>query len=311
MCLLVLGGCLAALGGGAEGARAAAPVASFSVSPPLPRTLEAVTFRSTSTGGATSESWDLDNDGSCDDATGPVARRSFPVAAVYLVRLCVAGPGGTAEQTQNVAVANRPPVAAFVHLPARPETGEAVTFVSTSSDPDGPVASLAWDLQGDGSFDDGSAVVASRSFELPGNYVVRLRVGDRDGAQATATQIVRVDPSLIRPFPVVGIAGALERSAVHIRRLTVQAPRQARIAIRCRGKGCPRPQRRRRARTSARFRRFERRLVAGALLEVFVTERGRIGKYTSFKVRRGRAPLRRDLCLFPGSKRPRRCPPTG
>ena len=53
-----------------------------------------------------------------------------------------------------------------------------------------------------------------------------------------------------------------------------------------------------------RFRRFERALRAHAVIEVFVTNPPTVGKYTRITVRKGLAPLRRDLCLVPGAKRP-------
>jgi hypothetical protein len=57
----------------------------------------------------------------------------------------------------------------------------------------------------------------------------------------------------------------------------------------------------------SRFGRFERRLRAGTRLELFVTSRNRIGKYTRILIRAGGAPKRVDRCLFPGSSRPKRC----
>ena len=54
---------------------------------------------------------------------------------------------------------------------------------------------------------------------------------------------------------------------------------------------------------------FKRRhLRAGTVLEVFVIKRGMIGKYTRFKIRRLKAPLRADRCTAPGVARARRCP---
>jgi hypothetical protein len=294
-------------------ASAAPPVASFSVSPPAPHSLETVTFTSTSTGNVTSQTWDLDNDGSCDDASGSTAQRSFPVAGAYRIKLCAAGPEGSAEQSQVINVANREPSALILQLPARPETGQVVNFVSTSKDPDGPITTQAWDLDGDGSFDDGSGVLASRRYALPGTYEVGLRVTDSNGAQATTTRLVSVRASLLKPFPVVRIAGTVRGSGIQIRLLEVDAPRGAHVRIRCRGRGCPASRRKRAARPRGtasrvqRFRRYERQLGAGAVLVVSVTKRGTIGKYTRFSVRRGRSPVRRDLCIAPGRKRPQRC----
>ena len=51
-----------------------------------------------------------------------------------------------------------------------------------------------------------------------------------------------------------------------------------------------------------------KRLRAGATLELLVSKRDRIGKYTRFRIRRGRAPQRFDTCLRFGATRGTRCP---
>ena len=301
--LLVLAAWLAL----ATPAAAVAPTASFSVSPASPHTLETVTFTSTSTGDVASQSWDLDGQGGCNDATGPSAERSFPTAGSYRIALCVFGPDGDAAQAQNVIVSNREPLASFAHLPATPEAGEMVSFVSTSEDPDGAITRQAWDLDGDGRFNDGTEASASRAFRRPGTYSVSLRVVDSHGARVVSTQAVAVRAKLLAPFPTVGIRGVLASGAVWIESFEVDAPPGARVRIRCRGPGCPSPRRTTASRVR-RFRRFERRFEAGAVLEIFVTKPGTIGKYTRVKVRRDRPPARQDLCLFPRRKRPRACP---
>ena len=79
-------------------ATAVPPAASFTVSPASPLTLEPVTFTSTSTGDFTSLAWDLDNNGLYNNGTNPDAQLTFSSAAVYTVRLRVAGPEGTGER---------------------------------------------------------------------------------------------------------------------------------------------------------------------------------------------------------------------
>jgi hypothetical protein len=110
------------------------------------------------------------------------------------------------------------------------------------------------------------------------------------------------------PFPVVRIAGVVLPNGALVRILSVRALRGAQVRVRCRGRGCPAGSV---ARTSAtrlvRFRRFERRLPAGVTLEIFVRQAGKIGKYTRFLIRAGKAPARIDRCLMPGRSRPVRC----
>jgi hypothetical protein len=87
---------------------------------------------------------------------------------------------------------NLPPVAGFRTDVPNPQAWDKMTFYSTSKDPDGFVTSQAWDLDGDGYFDDDWRSQAGRVFKYPGNYRVRLRVTDMRGAQSIATWIVPV-----------------------------------------------------------------------------------------------------------------------
>ena len=94
--------------------------------------------------------------------------------------LCVNG--DAAIQKQTIVVRNRPPVASFAFSPSAPMLRETVMLTSTSADPDGPIAAQAWDIDGDGQYDDGGGVVASIAFGRVGAHTVGLRVVDRDGA---------------------------------------------------------------------------------------------------------------------------------
>src|SRR5215211_591238 len=160
------------------------PVASFSVSPASPLTGETVTFTSTSSGSITSLAWDLDADGQFDDGAATTAQRSFATPGRNLVRLLVTGPGGDATQSHWVEVQNRAPVAAFTFTPSAPLANDVVMFAAAASDPDGSIAAIAWDLDGDGSYTDATGPVASRPFPSPGSHTVAVQVTDSFGATA-------------------------------------------------------------------------------------------------------------------------------
>jgi hypothetical protein len=116
---------------------------------------------------------------------------------------------------------------------------------------------------------------------------------------------------MLSPFPIIRIRGRADAKAVRVDLLSVQAPRGSEISARCRGASCPRRVIATTATSSSRpvlLRGLERRYGYGVELVIRVTKSGRIGKYTSFRMRRGKAPLRRDLCLRPGTSRPSRCP---
>lgn len=90
-------------------------------------------------------------------------------------------------------VPNRPPVACMSVSEPAPVAGETVQFSSKSTDaPDGTITAQAWDLDNDGSFDDGTGTTASRSFAAPGSYTVRLRATDNGGASHVVSRPITV-----------------------------------------------------------------------------------------------------------------------
>jgi hypothetical protein len=126
-------------------------------------------------------------------------------------------------------------------------------------------------------------------------------------AAAPAPAAVRL--LLMRPFPVVRITGWFTARRTVFRRVTVRAPVGALITIRCNGPGCAFRDRRRTVskRRLVRIAGLERRFRPGVRLLLLVTQPGRIGKYTRIRVRRGRAPARRDACVMPASAAPVAC----
>ena len=58
---------------------------------------------------------------------------------------------------------------------------------SRSSDPDGGTVTYAWDLDGDGAFDDSATAAATWVYSASGTYRVGLRVTDADGLADVAT----------------------------------------------------------------------------------------------------------------------------
>jgi uncharacterized delta-60 repeat protein len=95
------------------------------------------------------------------------------------------------------------PVASFSFSPVSPTVGQAVSFdASGSSDADGSVAAIDWDM-GSGSFTDAHGAKPSFTFTTPGTRTVRVRVTDDDGLTAVASQTVTVAPAPVVVTPVV------------------------------------------------------------------------------------------------------------
>ena len=98
--------------------------------------------------------------------------------------------GGTIRRIQFVS-ANQPPVAV---ASANPTSGAAPLTVafdgSGSSDPNGDAITYAWDLDGDGLYDDSTAVQPTFTYTQSGSYTARLRVTDTGGASSVSDPIV-------------------------------------------------------------------------------------------------------------------------
>ena len=161
--------------------------------------------------------------------------------------------------------------------------------------------------------------VLTTSFATPGAHVVQLRVTDGYGLSSVATETIAVRSSpliLMQPFPIVRIAGSETNSGVRLRLLSAQAPAGARVTVSCKGHSCPARSESRVALSSKRkagtvvveFRKLERRLRDGVVLEIRISKAGQIGKYTRFVVRRRRLPQRVDMCLGPAGGKPLVCP---
>ena len=115
------------------------------------------------------------------------------------------------------------------------------------------------------------------------------------------------------PFPTVRIRGRTTTSGVRLSLFTVRAPAGSTVKLRCAGSSCTKKSmsetvKSRAAAGNVRFKRVERTLRAGTVLQVYVSQRGLVGKYTRFKIRRLALPVRTDRCLMPGSTKPVGCP---
>jgi PKD repeat protein len=286
-----------------------------------------------------SYSWDLNGDRTYGDATGAVQTRTFTSPGTFRVGVRVTDPGGSSNEAVDfvTVLQDKAPVVSLSASPATPAVGANVTFTATASDPDGTIAAIDWDLDGDGQFDDGTGAIVTRSFSTSGSRIVSVRATDNVGVATIAFRTIEVTGSaqgqpgpvgaggaptssassakqlaMITPFPIVRIRGLIVRGSARLTLLSVKAPKGARVKVICHGGGCPKKKsvvlRVASGKSPVRVRSLERRLRKGAVVEVFVTAPGRIGKYTRFTIRANAAPARRDLCLRPGKSKPVACP---
>jgi hypothetical protein len=263
----------------------------------------AATFAGLSSGGYTVLARQSDEAGNA----GQSAPQSFTVVA--------RPPGSPAAP-----VAPTPPVASFTWVPASPTVGQAVSLASNSTGVSSPLSGFGWDV-GSNQFASGGPSVTT-SFATPGAHVVRLQVSDANGLSSVAARTINVTAQALRlmqPFPIVRIAGSETSSGASVKLLTVQAPATTKVAVMCTGRGCKTKSESRIATASSKsrskagaimlaFPRFQRALQAGAMLQIRVSKAGEIGKFTSFRIRRNKLPVRIDACLQPTRSNPSPCP---
>ena len=341
-CLLIAGPDVFPIGASAALAH---PTADFDWGPKPVVAGTTVTFESTSiphdaSTPITMFTWDLSGKAGC--APLPLTSTctaTAPGPGSWTVGLGVVDSAGEdGSQTKVIAVQappappNEPPAAAFAALPASPSVGEEVTFVSYSQDRDGTIGQQAWDLDGNGAFDDASGPIATRRFAAPGQKTIALRVTDNSGAASTWSVIITVKaqgasgstgtppskaqrggsvppPRLLSPFPIVRLAGSVAEGGTGIDLLAVRAPRGSRVLVRCRGQGCPLKRIEKIVRRPPlRLNAAEQVMPARVVLEVLVRRGDRIGKFTRFRFRHNRRPRRIDGCLWPGTAQMAPCP---
>jgi glucose/arabinose dehydrogenase len=115
------------------------------------------------------------------EAAGPVDLEIGPNGDLFYVDLA----GGTVRRIEYFD-ANQPPVARATASPASGPVPLEVTFDGTaSSDPDGDTLTYAWDLDGDGAYDDSTAPRPTHTYPTAGTYRVQLEVTDGSGASDT------------------------------------------------------------------------------------------------------------------------------
>ncbi len=137
-----------------------------------------------------------------DGVPDPARIRTFAAGAANPVQLQI-GPGGDLFYADfdggtirriSFTPANQPPTAVATATPTAGAAPLTVQFDgSASSDPDsGDTLDYAWDLDGDGQYDDSTAVAPSHTYTSPGNYTASLLVTDNQDEPSTAAVEISV-----------------------------------------------------------------------------------------------------------------------
>jgi glucose/arabinose dehydrogenase/PKD repeat protein len=98
---------------------------------------------------------------------------------------------GSIRRISYTGTANRAPVAVAAANPTNGPAPLTVSFdASGSSDPDTDALTYAWDLDGDGAYDDSTAQKPSYTYTQAGSYTVGLEVTDTEGASDTDSIVI-------------------------------------------------------------------------------------------------------------------------
>jgi glucose/arabinose dehydrogenase len=141
------------------------------------------------------------------DAANPVDLQIGPNNDLFYVDY--GGGGGTPTDPGSGTIRRIRYEAPTAVATANPTSGSApltVDFDGSMSTPGAPgdTLSFAWDLDGDGDFDDSTSETPRRTYTTPGTVVTRLRVTDEDGASDESDPInIVVGSSSTAPTPFI------------------------------------------------------------------------------------------------------------
>ena len=137
-----------------------------------------------------------------EGASGPVDLQVGPGGDLFYADII----GGTVRRIQSTSP-NQAPTARATATPTNGSAPLTVSFDGTgSTDPDGGALTYAWDLDGDGEYDDSTAAQPSRTYTTNGTHTVGLRVSYPNGLAGTdtVTIIVGTPPSPTIATPAAG-----------------------------------------------------------------------------------------------------------
>ncbi len=138
-------------------------------------------------------------------ASQPVQLTAGPGGDLFYVSI-----GGTIHRISYST--NTAPQAVVRATPAAGAAPLAVSFDGRSSnDPDGDAITYAWDLDDDGTYDDGSGSTAAWTYASEGDHTARLRVTDSRGLSGTASVqvIAGGEPTAVIDAPAAGSTRAV------------------------------------------------------------------------------------------------------
>jgi hypothetical protein len=177
------------------------PMPGIQATPTAPRTGSQVVLETSATSRGSTLAWDLDGDGAFDDATGAKVTRTFNAGTplVGVRETDQFGRTGSATLTLATHTFNARPSGTVTFSTPSARTGHAVTVTGEGDDPDGQIASVDLDLDGDGVYETPGAQ-HDVTFATPGvQKKIGARFTDDAGGTATATATLGVHAENLAP----------------------------------------------------------------------------------------------------------------
>ncbi|RLF59258.1 MAG: hypothetical protein DRN27_03200, partial [Thermoplasmata archaeon] len=167
------------------------PSAAFTYTPPSPTDLDTILFTDTSTdpdGVIVNWTWNF-GDGNISYNQHP--NHQFDDDGSYNVSLIVTDDDGeNVSYSEVVIVGNVPPTANFTFVPLYPSPLETISFIDTSTDPDGVIVNWTWNF-GDGNIS--FLQNPTHAYNVSDIYNVTLTITDDDGDNDTLILSININ----------------------------------------------------------------------------------------------------------------------
>jgi PKD repeat protein len=120
----------------------------------------------------------------------------------------------TVARVARFTALSRPPIAAIGHSGELQRGVPYALSASGSRDPDGTISSYAWDLDGDGAYDDDADATASVTLTVTGSRTIALRVVDSSGESRVERLTLDLPPVPAAPNFTISPPAPLSGEAV-------------------------------------------------------------------------------------------------
>lgn len=145
-----------------------------------------------SSGTITTFDWELDNNTSFNDASGPSINYLFGSYGSFPVSLRVTSDSGCVSTVTKDVLVNPNPTADFTWTDVC--IGDSMPFNASASVVTGSINSYSWDLNGDNVFPDATGQSIMHLYINSSNYLVTVKAATVKGCVTSATHLVTVAP---------------------------------------------------------------------------------------------------------------------